>query len=58
MDEEQRTHLQGLRQAHLRRLRILEQQAAISGITTRPEVLTEIEDLQVSIAQADAQLAA
>src|SRR5262245_54030443 len=58
MDEEQRNHLEGLRRAHLRRLRILEQQAAFSGANTRPEVLTEIEDLQVSIAQINAQLAA
>src|SRR5262245_35417136 len=58
MDDDQRSHLEGLRQAHLRRLRILEQQAAITGVNTRPEVLTEIEDLQASIARIDAQLAA
>jgi predicted ATPase/class 3 adenylate cyclase len=56
VDGDQHQHLTGLRQAHLRRLRILEQQAAVSGINTRPEVLTEIEDLQSAIAQIDAQL--
>jgi class 3 adenylate cyclase len=58
MDDEQRTHLESMRHAHLRRLRILEQQAAITGVNTRPEVLTEIENLQASIAQVDEQLAA
>src|SRR6185503_12927785 len=58
MDDDQRSHLDGLRQAHLRRLRILEQQAAITGVNTRPEVLTEIEDLRATIAQIESQLAA
>jgi predicted ATPase/class 3 adenylate cyclase len=58
MDDEQRTHLQSLRQTYLRRLRILEQQAAVSGANTRPEVRIEIEDLQALITQTDAQLAA
>jgi hypothetical protein len=48
--------LEGLRQSHLRRLRILEQQAAITGVNTRPEVLTEIEDLRTSIAHIERDL--
>jgi hypothetical protein len=50
MDDDQRTHLEGLRQSYLRRLHLLEQQAAVSGVHTRPELLTESEDLRASIA--------
>jgi hypothetical protein len=56
MDDEQRRHLEDVRQAHLRRLRELEKQAAIVGINTRPEVLTEIEDIQAKIAEIDTQI--
>ena len=58
LDGDQPEHLSALRRAHRRRLRILEQQAAVSGIHTRPDVLTEIEDIQQALAQLDAQLAA
>jgi predicted ATPase len=56
MDDDQRKHLEDLRHAHTRRLRILEQQAAINGVNTRPEVLIEIEDLQTSIARIEREL--
>jgi predicted ribonuclease YlaK len=56
MDERQ--HLETLLQTHEARLRILEQQDAITGINTRPEVLLEIAQLQPKIAHVKAMLAA
>jgi tetratricopeptide (TPR) repeat protein len=58
MDHEERDHLQALRQSHLRRLRVLEEQAALSGKDTRAEIQIEIEDLKLQIAQLDQQLGA
>ena len=56
MDNEERDHFQALRQGHLRRLRVLEEQAAFSGKDTRAEIHIEIEDLKVQIAELDQQL--
>jgi len=39
--------------AKKRRLEKLEEQAAIKGISTPPEVLTEIEDLRREIAESE-----
>lgn len=57
MDDDQRGHLEALRQAHQRRLRILEQQAALAGANTRPEILLEIDDIRTAIGELDTKLA-
>lgn len=57
MDDEQRSHRETLRQTHLRRMRVLEQQAAYSGASARPEVLLEIEDIRAALATLEAELA-
>ncbi len=56
MDDENRQHLKTVRQAHVRRLHTLEEQAAISGRDTRPEIIIEIQDLRVKITEIDQQL--
>jgi transcriptional regulator with XRE-family HTH domain len=56
MDDEQRRHFEVMRQNHVRRLRVLEEQAAITGINTQPEVRIEIEVIQAAIAEIDAKL--
>jgi hypothetical protein len=56
MDEEERANLLGLQQTKLRRLRVLEQQAATFGNSTRPEIVTEIEDLQRELSDIAAKL--
>jgi predicted ATPase/class 3 adenylate cyclase len=57
MDDEQRVHLETMRQVHQRRLRVLEQQAALTGTNTRPEIILEIDDLRAAIAEINATLA-
>lgn len=49
-------HIQRLLDLHTRRLRVLEQQAAITGLNVRPEVQIEIEDLRAEIARLEAVL--
>ncbi len=49
-DEEQR-HTEALRQSYTRRLRILEQKAAVQGQNTPPEILIEIEDIRAELAK-------
>lgn len=49
-------HLRRLIDLHTRRLRVLEEQAALTGINTRPEVQTEIEDIRTEIARLEALL--
>jgi tetratricopeptide (TPR) repeat protein len=56
MGNEERNHLLVLRQTHLRRLRVLEIQAALAGNDVRPEIVIEIEDVQIQIAELDRQL--
>jgi hypothetical protein len=56
MDNAQRDHLLALRQTYLRRLRVLEEQAALSGKDIWPEVSIEIENLRAKIAEFDQQL--
>jgi hypothetical protein len=58
MDDEQRQHLEKLRQTHLFRLRHSEQRAAQLGINTPPDVLMEIEDDRAKIAGIEAELGA
>jgi hypothetical protein len=57
MDNQERKHLEELRQAHQKRLQVLEQQAAHFGLSAPPHVLIEIEDIKQTIASIDAQLA-
>src|SRR5689334_17459376 len=58
IDSERRDHLLALRHSHLRRLQVLERQAALTGISSRPEVILEIEDIRAALAAIDAELAA
>jgi hypothetical protein len=58
MDEEQRQHLRDFLRTHQRRLRALEQQAALQGVQTPPQVVIEIEDLKGEIADIEAHLSA
>jgi CHAT domain-containing protein len=57
MSEQQRQHLSELRENHLRRLRVLELQAASYGLAAPPHILIEIEDIRGNIKAVDAQLA-
>ncbi len=56
-DDQQRRHLEELRQTYQRQLYILELQAAKFGVYVPAHVLTEIEDLQEKVASIDTQLA-
>ena len=56
MNAEERTHLEALRDANLKRLRVLEIREAIDGKNTQPEVLIEIEDIRKKIADISGQL--
>ena len=56
MDNEQRKHLEDLRQAHLKRLQVLELKEAQFGMNAPPEILTEMEDVRERIASIDIQL--
>src|SRR4051794_16360492 len=57
MDDDSQAHLEVLRRSHQRRLQVLEKQAATSGISTPPQIITEIEDIRSAIANIDQQLA-
>src|SRR3954462_9789488 len=57
MDDEVRAHLETLHRSHLRRLHELEKQAAAFGLSTPPQITTEIEDIRSAIADIDRQLA-
>jgi hypothetical protein len=57
MDEQQRKHLSDLRQVHLKRLRVLELQAASFGLSAPPHVLTEIDEIRENLAAIDLELA-
>src|SRR5215467_260479 len=54
MDE--RAHLEQLLDAHNKRLRVLEVEAARKGISTPPEVHTEIEEIRAQILAVTRQL--
>jgi len=56
MDDEQLRHLERLRETSLRRLRVLEQQAATFGVRTPPEITLEIEDLRRTLVDLEQQL--
>ncbi len=58
MDDSRRQHLLQLRQAHTRRLQVLEVQAAQFGIQTPPHIMTEMDDIRATIADIDRQLQA
>lgn len=49
-------HVRRLIDLHTRRLRVLEEQAALSGYNARPEVRTEIDDIRAEIARLEALL--
>jgi len=49
-------HLEGLKETHIKRLQILEQQAATYGISTPPHILIEIEELKRKIEDINLQL--
>jgi hypothetical protein len=53
MDHEELQHQEDLLRSYRRRLRILEQQEALLGIRTPPEILLEIEDLRNKIVHAE-----
>src|SRR5262245_45797872 len=54
--DDQRQHLDALRQAHQRRLHELELKEAAFGLNTPPEVRTELADIRAKIAELDKQL--
>jgi predicted ATPase len=56
MDNEQRNHLEALLQAHIRRLRKLEEQRATLGSHTPPHIRTELDDIRAEIARITIQL--
>ena len=56
MNEQQRQHLNELRENHIRRLRVLELQAASYGLAAPPHILIEIEDLRDHIKTVESQL--
>ncbi len=53
MSDDQLRHLEVMYQNYLRRLRILEEKAAVYGINTQPEVHIEIEDIRVKLVQLE-----
>ena len=53
MDNEDLQHLENLPEANRQRLRVLEKQAAISGMDSPPRVLLEIEDIRIQIQQLE-----
>lgn len=56
MDDQQRQHLDKLRQTYQKRLNILELQAANFGIYAPPHILTEIEEIRDNIKSIETQL--
>jgi hypothetical protein len=55
-DEEQQ-QIMALATTHKRRLRLLEEQRALRGAGTPPDIVIEIEDITAQIADLDARLA-
>jgi hypothetical protein len=55
--DEQQQQIIALVTTHKRRLRVLEEQQALNGANTSPEIVIEIEDITKQIADLDAQLA-
>jgi hypothetical protein len=56
MNEAERQHIATLIESHTRRLRELEKQAAARGLSTPPEITTEIEDIKISISHLKKRL--
>jgi Effector-associated domain 7 len=56
MNDEQREHLERLRQNHIRRLHMLEERTAIYGIDSSPQDRIEIENIKAELALIDRQL--
>lgn len=56
MDAEEKQHIESLLKRHQRRLRLLEQRAAASGINTPAELVIEMQDIQGAIAELQACL--
>ncbi len=56
MDDEQRTHLEELRETHQKRLNKLELREAQLGLSAPPELLTEIEDVREKVNAINIQL--
>ncbi len=54
-DEEQQELIK-LAAAHKRRLRMLKEQQALQGVSTPPQIMIEIEDIESKIAELDEQL--
>lgn len=55
-EKEELNYLQGLRQSHIKRLRELENQAALMGISTPPEIKIEIKEIEQKVANADQKI--
>jgi hypothetical protein len=56
MNDQQREHLERLRQNHIRRLYLLEERTAIYGIDSSPQDRIEIENIKADLALIDRQL--
>lgn len=56
MDAEERQHIGDLIERHKRRLRELEKQAASRGLSTPPEINTEMQDIRGAIANLQKRL--
>jgi hypothetical protein len=56
MDDAQRHHFQELLQLNQRRLRYLEKQAAQYGLSTAPEILSEMSDIRQEITRIEERL--
>lgn len=56
IDDEERKHLAELRLNHVRRLRALERQKALSGASVDPKIALEMEDIQAEIDRIDRRL--
>lgn len=56
MDTADRQHVERLIEKHQRRLHLLEERAAILGISTPPELSIEIQDIQSTISQLKLQI--
>lgn len=49
MSKDQQYHLENMRRRYERRLQVLEEKAATLGISTPPEIITEIEDIRAEL---------
>lgn len=56
MNDDERKHLERLKNIHRRNLEIYENQAATFGLSAPPHILLQIEDLKTKIAEIDRQL--